>query len=52
MPPEGDNAIKKLGKSSRNSPESGRRGQIVGFLDVGDDIGRFPERVGGDRPAG
>src|SRR5213075_1242298 len=48
----GRNAIKKLGKSSRNSPESGRHGQFVGLLDVGNDIGRFPQRIGLDRLQG
>src|SRR4051794_10682923 len=30
--------------------KSGRRAEIVGILDVGDDFGGLPQRVGGDRP--
>src|ERR1700712_1685724 len=29
--------------------KSGRSGEIIGLLDIGDDIGGFPERIGGDR---
>src|SRR5207244_3723792 len=36
-------------KSRQNRKKSGRGGQIIGFLDVGHDIGRLPERVGRDR---
>ena len=31
------------------SRKSGRRGKIVGVLDIGDDIGRLPQRIGRDR---
>jgi hypothetical protein len=30
--------------------KSGRDGEIVGFLDVGDDIGGLPQRIRRDRP--
>src|ERR1700722_17547994 len=30
--------------------KSGRSRKIVGILDVGNDVGRFPQRVRGDRP--
>jgi len=43
------NAIKKQGKSSRNNPESGQRGQFVGLLNVGNDIGRLPQGIRLDR---
>src|SRR4051794_30259887 len=29
--------------------KSGRGGEIIGLLDIGDDIGGLPERIGGDR---
>lgn len=38
------------GKSPRKNPESGRRGQIIGILNVGDDIRCLPKRVGSDLP--
>ena len=42
-------------KSWGNRPEtaqSSRRGQFVGLLDIGHDIGRLPQGVGGDRLQG
>src|SRR5947199_10658667 len=35
---------------SPKGPKSGRGAKIVGILDVGDDVGGLPQRVGGDRP--
>lgn len=37
-------------KQPRGSRKSGRNGEIVGFLDIGDDIGGLPQRIGRDRP--
>src|ERR1700730_16861339 len=37
-------------RQSLKTPESGRDREVVGLLDVGDDIGGLPQRVGRDRP--
>src|ERR671915_292928 len=39
---------KRWGKSPKIASESGRCGQFIGLLDIGNDIGSFPEGVGGD----
>src|SRR5262245_920957 len=52
MPTGAVTPSKSWRKSSRINPESGRRSQFVGFLNVGHDVRRLPQGFGGDRLQG